>query len=66
MLVLKRNINEEIVIDTGDEVIRLVVVAATMSYARIGIDAPKHFAVHRKEVYEAIQAEKQLTPPQSG
>lgn len=58
MLVLTRRPGEEIMI--GDEiVIRVVFIAGDR--VRLGIDAPTKVAVHRKEVYEAIMAEKQQT-----
>lgn len=54
MLVLSRQRNESILI--GDD-IRVEVVAIRGDKVRIGIEAPKSVPVHRKEVYEAIQAE---------
>lgn len=54
MLVLKRAVNEEILI--GDN-IRLMVVEVRNGFVRIGIDAPKDITVHRKEVADAIRRE---------
>ncbi len=54
MLVLTRHIDEAIVI--GDE-IEVVVVDVRGDRVRLGINAPKEISVHRKEVYELIQAE---------
>ncbi|MFC2076561.1 carbon storage regulator CsrA [candidate division KSB1 bacterium] len=54
MLVLSRRINEHIMI--GDE-IEITVVDVKKDLVRIGISAPRTITVHRKEVYEAIQAE---------
>jgi carbon storage regulator len=54
MLVLSRKKTEEIVI--GDE-ISIMVVEIRGDKVRIGIDAPKHIKVHRKEVWLAIQKE---------
>ena len=54
MLVLTRHIDEAIVI--GDD-IEVVVVDIRGDRVRLGISAPKEVSVHRKEVYELIQAE---------
>jgi carbon storage regulator len=51
MLVLTRLANEEIMI--GDD-IRITVVAVNGNQVRVGISAPRHLAVHRREVYEEI------------
>ncbi|MCG3136652.1 MAG: Translational regulator CsrA [Phycisphaerae bacterium] len=54
MLVLSRQRDETIMI--GDE-IQITIVDIRGDKVRIGIEAPTHIAVHRKEVYDAIQAE---------
>lgn len=54
MLVLTRKVNESIMI--GDN-IEVVVVQVHGEQVKIGINAPREVAVHRKEVYEAIQKE---------
>ena len=41
----------------GDEV-EITIVDVRGDKVRLGITAPKSIAVHRKEVYEAIQREK--------
>ncbi|RJP32705.1 MAG: carbon storage regulator [Phycisphaerales bacterium] len=56
MLVLSRQRDETIMI--GDEV-QITVVDIRGDKVRLGIDAPRHIQVHRKEVYEAIQRENQ-------
>ncbi len=56
MLVLSRQRDETIMI--GDEV-ELTVVDIRGDKVRIGIKAPSHVAVHRKEVYDAIRNENQ-------
>lgn len=55
MLVLSRQRDEIICI--GDE-IEVTVVDIRGDKVRIGITAPKHVQVHRKEVYEAIKRER--------
>ncbi len=54
MLVLSRQRDEAIMI--GDE-IEITVVDVRGDKVRLGITAPSSVAVHRKEVYEAIQRE---------
>ncbi len=61
MLVLARNIGEEIVIG-GD--IRVCVVAVEGGKVRLGIDAPQSVAVDRKEVFlRRTQFSPPLSPP---
>lgn len=57
MLVLSRQRDESIMI--GDNIV-LTVVDIRGDKVRLGIDAPKEIPVHRQEVYDAIQKEKQL------
>ena len=57
MLVLSRMRDETIMI--GDDV-QITVVDVRGDKVRIGINAPAHIAVHRKEVYDAIQRENRL------
>lgn len=52
MLALSRKIGEQITIDDH---IRIHVVQVKGNKVRIGIDAPKHISVHRKEVYDEIE-----------
>ena len=54
MLVLSRQRDESIVI--GED-IEVTVVDIRGDKVRLGIAAPKHITVHRKEVYEAIKRE---------
>lgn len=55
MLVLSRQKDESIII--GDD-IEITIVDVRGDKVRLGITAPKDITVHRREVYEAIQREK--------
>ena len=57
MLVLTRQVNEEIII--GDD-IRITIVAVSGGQVKVGITAPKGVAVHRKEVHEEIRKQNVL------
>ncbi len=57
MLVLSRTRDETIMI--GDD-IEITVVDIRGDKVRLGINAPAQIAVHRKEVYDAIQRENRL------
>ena len=54
MLVLTRHINEKIII--GDN-IEITVVDIQGDQVSLGIEAPREVPIHRKEIYEAMQAE---------
>lgn len=56
MLVLSRHRDESIII--GDDIV-VTVVDIRGDKVRLGIEAPTKVPVHRQEVYEAIQREKQ-------
>ena len=56
MLVLSREKDESIMI--GDNV-EITIVDVRGNKVRLGINAPREVAVHRKEIYLAIQKEKQ-------
>jgi carbon storage regulator len=55
MLVLSRQKDESIMI--GDNV-EVIIVDVRGDKVRLGITAPKDISVHRREVYDAIQREK--------
>mgnify|MGYP001291915563 CR=1 FL=1 len=63
MLVLSRQRDESIMI--GDE-IEITVVDIRGEKVRLGITAPPHVPVHRKEVYEAIKRENQAAAEAEG
>lgn len=56
MLVLSRKVGEEIVI--GDS-IRLVVVGVRGAQVRLGLEAPRDVAIHRREVHRRIGEREQ-------
>lgn len=60
MLIISRNIAEKIRI--GDD-IEIMVLEVTGQQVRLGIKAPKSIDVHREEVYQRIQLEKQGLKP---
>ena len=54
MLVLKRNVGEDILIGTGI-VVRLL--ESGDGHAKLGVTAPKEVPIHRREVADAIKAQ---------
>ncbi|WP_100374052.1 carbon storage regulator CsrA [Bacillus sp. FJAT-45037] len=54
MLVLTRKLKEAIQI--GDD-IEITILSIDGDQIKLGIDAPRHVDIHRKEVYLAIQSE---------
>ena len=44
----------------GDD-IRITVTEIRGDKVRIGVDAPRHIAVHRQEIYDAIQSDNAAT-----
>ena len=55
MLILTRKVGESLVI--GDDV-SIIVLGVKGNQVRIGVDAPKSISVHREEIYNKIQDEK--------
>ena len=56
MLILTRRVGETLVI--GDDV-TVTVLGVRGNQVRLGVNAPKDVAVHREEIYQRIQREKQ-------
>ncbi len=61
MLILTRRVGETLIV--GDDVI-ITVLGIKGNQVRIGINAPKDVSVHREEIYQRIQQEKNTTVPE--
>ncbi|KXJ51001.1 carbon storage regulator CsrA [Neptuniibacter pectenicola] len=56
MLILTRRVGETLMV--GDEV-TVTVLGVKGNQVRIGVNAPKDVSVHREEIYQRIQREKE-------
>lgn len=56
MLVLSRRPQESIII--GDRLVTITVLGIVGNHVRIGINAPKRIEVHRQEVFDRIQTQR--------
>ncbi|HBO5793331.1 TPA: carbon storage regulator CsrA [Pseudomonas aeruginosa] len=59
MLILTRRVGETLMV--GDDV-TVTVLGVKGNQVRIGVNTPKEVAVHREEIYQRIQKEKDQEP----
>jgi carbon storage regulator len=59
MLILTRRVGETLVV--GDD-ITVTVLGVKGNQVRLGVNAPKDVSVHREEIYQRIQQEKDQEP----
>lgn len=63
MLILTRRVGETLMI--GDDV-TVTVLGVKGNQVRIGVNAPREIAVHREEIYDRIQREKEAQAKANG
>ncbi len=66
MLVLSRKIGERIVVSLGSETVTIELLKVSGACARIGIHAAASVAVQRQEIWDRIEAARELlshSPP---
>jgi len=60
MLILRRRVDEQIVIDGG---ITVTVIEVRGDSVRLGLTAPPNVAINRREVHDAIEREREFREP---
>ncbi len=58
MLILSRKCGERIVVGLNGEAVTIEIVNIRGAQVRVGVEAPKHVAVHREEIWDKIVAEQ--------
>lgn len=60
MLILTRRLSESIIIGDKDNLgkVTVTVLGVKGNQVRLGIDAPRNISVHREEIYDRIEQEK--------
>lgn len=62
MLVLKRKMNEEIIINSN---VKIKILSVTDSQVKIGIEAPMEVEIFRGEIYEKVKANLKIASEKS-
>ena len=62
MLVLKRKMNEEIIVNSN---VRIKILSVTDNQVKIGIEAPKEVEIFRGEVFEKVKANLKIASEKS-
>lgn len=58
MLVLSRKRDEEVWIDVGGTIVKVVLIDIRGDKVRLGFSGPENVHIHRREVFEEIEREK--------
>lgn len=66
MLVLSREVSQEIIIERGTESITVTLVRINSDACRIGIDAPQDWNIRRSELERIDDEEDDSIPPDLG
>jgi len=62
MLVLSRKCGERVVVSLNGEAVTIEIVNIKGAQVRVGIEAPRHVAVHREEIWDRIVSEQLHRP----